>query len=101
MTTICLRYRIKEERVADELEELSRLYSDMLARIPGTLTYDTFVLEDNTVVAIISGDMPPQAVRELESFKKYSTGLADHTVDTPIRVECLEEFSLATPRVSP
>ena len=83
MPHVMIRYKIKPDQVARELELLRAVYQELESTQPDGLTYATFQLEDEVSFvefAVIDG---PGRFSQLESFRLYRSTLDTRCEEPP------------------
>jgi hypothetical protein len=88
---VMIRWKIKSDQVARELEFLRAVYEDMHAVRPAGLRYATFRLDDGVTFVDVA-EMPdgPGALRQVEAFRHYRATLEERC-DEPPAVTVLHE----------
>jgi hypothetical protein len=85
MNRVIVRYRVKPDRVEENLELVRAVYAELKETQPDGFRYSTFQLEDDVTfvhVAVVKGMENP--LPTLEAFKRFQTGIADRCEEKPV-----------------
>ena len=90
MPNVMIRYKIKRDQVARELELLRAVYEELEATQPDGLRYATFQLEDEVSFVEFAVTDGPGRFSQLKSFRRYRSTLDDRCDEPPVVTELHE-----------
>lgn len=85
MNRVIVRYRVKPDRVEENLGLVRAVYAELEETRPEGFRYSTFQLEDDATfvhVAVVEGEDNP--LPTLEAFKRFQAGIADRCEERPL-----------------
>jgi hypothetical protein len=94
MRRVIVRYRVKQDRVQENVDYVRKVYEELKVNSPNGLRYATFKASDSTSffhiasVETESGDNP---LNQTAAFKAFVANIADRCEEPPITTE-LEEI---------
>jgi hypothetical protein len=86
MNQVIVRYKVKPDRAADNVELVRAVYDELERTKPAGLRYATFQLDDGVSfihVAIEEADSGQSPLTELAAFKEFTREIADRCEDPP------------------
>ena len=85
-----IRYKIKRDHLARELELLRAIYEELEAVRPNGLRYSTFQAEDETSFVEFAETDAPGRFSTLEAFRTYRETLDERCEEPPVVTELQE-----------
>jgi hypothetical protein len=82
-----IRYKVKREETARELELLRAIYAELEATKPDGIRYATFQLEDGVSFVEFAETDGPGRFSELEAFRAYRATLDERCEEAPVVTE--------------
>lgn len=90
MPHVMIRYKIKRDQVARELELLRAVYDELESTQPDGLRYATFQLEDKVTFVDVAVTDGPGRFSQLTSFRRYRSTLDERCDEPPVMTELHE-----------
>jgi hypothetical protein len=87
---VMIRYKIKRDHLARELELLRAIYQELAATQPDRLRYSTFQLEDELSFVEFAETDGPGRFSALEAFRTYRATLDERCDEPPVVTELHE-----------
>jgi hypothetical protein len=86
---VMVRYRVKPERVSENVELVRAVYDELHETRPEGLRYATFKLDDGvSFVHLAEHDEDgPNQLTPLASFERFQEGIAERCDDPPVVTE--------------
>jgi hypothetical protein len=92
-----IRYKVKRDQLARELELLRAVYEELEATQPGGLRYASFQLEDEVSFVELAETDGPGRFSELAAFRTYRATLEERCDESPVVAELHEVGSFPGP----
>jgi hypothetical protein len=86
MNQVIVRYKVKPDRAAENVELVRAVYDELGRVEPAGLRYATFQLEDGVTfvhIAINETDSARSPLTELAAFQEFQREIADRCEDPP------------------
>ena len=86
MNQVIVRYKVKPERAAENVELVRAVYDELARSRPAGLRYATFQLDDGVSfihVAIDETDSGRSPLTEVAAFREFQREIADRCEDQP------------------
>ena len=93
MNQVIVRYKVKRDRAAENVELVRAVYDELERTKPESLRYATFVLDDGVSfvhLAVHETDSERSPLTELAAFQEFQRGIGDRC-DEPPRVTEVRE----------
>ncbi len=90
MTRVMIRYKVKREYLARELELLRAVYEELQSTQPAGLGYASFQLDDEVSFVEFAVTDAPGRFSQLESFRHYRATLDERCEEPPVVTELHE-----------
>jgi hypothetical protein len=85
MTQVIVRYKVKPERAAENVELVRAVYEELRDKQPDGLNYATFQLDDRvSFVHVAAHADGPSPLLELEAFKRFQQNIRDRCEEPPV-----------------
>lgn len=87
MKTVMVRYRVKADRVDDNVRQIDAVFAELARTRPGGLAYASFKLDDGVsfvhLAAIDTAD-GANPLTELESFAAFTSAIRERCEEPPV-----------------
>ena len=93
MKRVMVRYKVKPDRVAENVGLVSAVYDELERTDPAGLRYATFQLDDRVTfvhLASIETEDGHSPLSEVSAFKEFQENIGDRCDDPPIVTELSE-----------
>jgi hypothetical protein len=91
MNRVIVRYRVKPDRVAENLALVRDVYEELHAAHPDGLRYATFQLDDEvSFVHLAITEEAPGPLPGFAAFKRFQADIADRCDEPPVVTEVTE-----------
>jgi hypothetical protein len=93
MKRVMVRYRVKQERVAENEGLIRSVYEELAATNPEGLRYATFKLDDGVSfvhIASVETNDAPNPLASLAAFGRFTADVADRCEEQPVTSELCE-----------
>ena len=90
MRRVMVRYRVKPERVEENVTLVGAVYAELARTQPAGLHYETFRLPDGcSFVHVATIDTPDGSnpLRDTQAFAAFTSGIAERCDEAPITTE--------------
>jgi len=87
---VMVRYKLKSERVEENVQFVEQIFAKLAAQQPGGLEYSSMRLEDGVTfvhIARIRTDDGSNPLVELEEFKAFTAELSERCEEPPVAQE--------------
>jgi hypothetical protein len=85
MRHVIVRYKVKAEREAENVELVRAVYEELGDKQPNGLNYATFQLDDGvSFVHLAAHADGPSPLSELEAFKRFQENIHDRCEEPPV-----------------
>ncbi len=85
MNRVIVRYKVKPEHVEENVRLVEDVYAELEQTQPGGFHYSTHRLEDGLSFVHLAFIEPrPPVLTELESFKRFQSGLGERCDEPPV-----------------
>ena len=97
MTRVMVRYRVKPDRAAENVELVRAVYAELHSTRPAGLRYGTFRLEDGvSFVHIAETEDGSNPLASTEAFQQFQNGISERCDEAPVvsEVEVVGSYGL-------
>ena len=85
--TVLVRYRVRAEAVAQNLEMVRAVYKELSVANPEGLRYSTYRMDGQSFLHVAVIDGPGNPLDDVTAFRTFSAGIAERCEEGPEVVE--------------
>jgi hypothetical protein len=96
MKRVIVRYKIKPERVEENVALVQRVFAQLARDKPDGIKYATFKLDDATFVHVATVDGEKNPLLAVKAFQEFTEAIKDRCIEPPIsmQAELVGEYRL-------
>ena len=99
MRQVMVRYKVKPERVEENVELIQAVYDELRRTRPSGLRYATFRLDDGVSfvhLAVIESENGGSPLSKLPAFQRFQANIHERTDEDPVatRLDLIDSFGL-------
>ena len=94
MRRVIVRYRVKQDRLQENVDYIHKVYAELLSTGPAGLRYATFKAADSPTfyhIASVETENGENPLLKTRAFQSFSANVADRCDEPPVTTE-LEEI---------